>query len=140
LDQRKGEVRVRGVMARDVERSEVGRVRGEVKEWVERIEGVLRGLVERLREVKEEGGRREVEEGRGKEEEEKVREMLKGYRDAVGTGRAGEGKVDAVTAQAIHIVTGGKDRREGGGGGGGGKDRDLREGKMRKRGGLFGRS
>ena len=144
LDQRSASLSVHHCMGRDVSPEEVEGLRREVGGWVERVEGIRGELERKMKEVKEEGKEREERGGKEAEEEARIREVLKGYRDNTGLGGKGQGHGghhDPLMQQAIHIVTGGKDKRGEGGGGGGGlhreQHRDHREGKQRKRGSSF---
>ena len=152
LDQRTLSLQVHHCAARDVSPGEVEGLRKEVGEWVDRVERLLQQLQLRLREVKDEGQQRDARQAKETEEEGRLRDVLKAHRDSVGagigagmlskhggvggaggSGLGSGGASDPLMAQAVNIVTQGKDRREGGGSGR--MDRDLREGKQRKRGG-----
>ena len=153
LDQRTLSLQVHHCTSRDVSPDEVDGLRREVGQWVERVQQLLQQLDARMKEVKKEGLERDARQAKEGEEEARLRDTLKAHRDSVGAGLGagvlakhgvgggvsglggggGVGASDPLMAQAINIVTQGKDRREGGGSGR--MDRDMREGKQRKRGG-----
>ena len=142
LDQRSLSLSVSDAMGRDVGPSEVAGLRSEVAQWVQQTQQLILQLDSRMREVREEGKEREAGDARAQEEEARIRDVLKAHRDhtaGVGSGAGSKAQqlqqgghaVDPLMAQAIHLASGGKEKREGGGGM---RDRDPREGKQRKRG------
>ena len=153
IDQRHRSLRIDSVMGRDLAPGQLDDVRQRVRAWVSSVGSVLQELERRMEEAREAERSERQRTSREEEERERVADMLKQYRDGAAAGSstqqvqqqqqaAGQGaaRLDPAMLQAINIVTGGKERRDGGAAaGGGGREREQREGKLRKRGGFFGR-